>query len=163
MPVAAESVADLLASLSRLVRTTRHLSQRQDLALGPSGTPHNLLKALRDGPVRVSDLATRLSLAPSVVSRAIGPLEQEGFVERHQDPADARSWRIALTSSGRRRLAAVHDAYVERLATILQDWDDADIVEADRLMTKLDETIADEVRDDTFLINDQLLIGANRT
>lgn len=150
MPVATESVADLLSSLSQLVRTTRHVAQRQDHALGPSGTPHHLLKALRQGPVRVSDLATRLSLAPSVVSRAIGTLEEKGLVERNQDPDDARSWQIALTDPGQLRLAAVQQAYVERLTGVLDAWDDADILEAARLMRKLQETIAEETTDDTF-------------
>lgn len=163
MPVASESVADLLSSLSQLVRTTRHAAQRQDNALGPSGTPHHLLKSLREGPVRVSDLATRLSLAPSVVSRAIGPLEEKGLVERHQDPDDARSWQIALTSTGKQRLAAVQQSYVERLTGVLDAWDDADILEAARLMRKLQETLAQEITEDTFITADHPLLETQQS
>src|SRR3954463_11408520 len=97
MPAGERPAAELLSALSQLMRTSRSVAQRQTQNLVPSGTPLGVLKALSDGDARPGDLATRLCVAPSVVSRAVVPLEASGLVERRHDPADARAWRLRLT------------------------------------------------------------------
>ncbi len=52
----------------------------------------------------MGDLADRLLVAPSVASRVVATLEQDGLVERHPDPADARACLLGLTDLGRDRL-----------------------------------------------------------
>jgi len=147
MPAGERPAAELLSALSQLMRTSRSVAQRQTQNLVPSGTPLGLLKALSDGDARPGDLATRLCVAPSVVSRAVVPLEASGLVERKHDPADARAWRLGLTGAGAERLGAVQSAHVQRLTQLLEPWDEHDVSEAARLMTLLEQTITQATDD----------------
>ena len=54
----------------------------------------------RDG-LRGGELAERLGVEPPTVTRMLRRLEKCGFVERRQDPHDARSFRVYLTGDGR--------------------------------------------------------------
>ena len=142
MPDGQQPAAELMSALSQLMRTSRAAAHRHSQSLGPSGTPLGLLKALRDGDARPGDLAGRLCVAPSVVSRAVVPLEASGLIERRHDPDDARAWRLGLTARGAARLSEVQAAYVERLTEMLEPWDEQDVTEAARLMTLLEQTLA---------------------
>ena len=68
------------------------------------------LHHLADAPgtrLRRVDLARRLALTPSGVTRLLGPLERRGIVTREQDGNDARATYAVLTRSGK---ALVKDA-----------------------------------------------------
>jgi DNA-binding MarR family transcriptional regulator len=52
------------------------------------------------GTVRPSDLAARMRLDLSTISRHLHALEQQGMVQRTSDPTDARAQRISLTARG---------------------------------------------------------------
>ncbi|HET7660056.1 MAG TPA: hypothetical protein VFK66_06655, partial [Oryzihumus sp.] len=67
------AAAELLGSLSHLMRTTRSVAHRQSQVLGASSTHLAVLKSLYDGPARPGDLAQRLCVAPSVISRQVAP------------------------------------------------------------------------------------------
>jgi DNA-binding MarR family transcriptional regulator len=142
MPAGEQPAGELLSALSQLMRTSRSVAHRQSQSLGPSGTPLGLLKALSEGDARPGDLATRLCVAPSVVSRAVVPLEASGLVERRHDPDDARAWRLGLTGHGAEQLGAVQSAYVQRFTEMLEPWDEHDVTEAARLLTLLEQTLA---------------------
>jgi len=51
--------------------------------------------------LRGGELAERLGVEPPTVTRMLRRLEKCGLVERHQDPRDARSFRVYLTEEGR--------------------------------------------------------------
>jgi DNA-binding MarR family transcriptional regulator len=136
-----EVTADLLDALSRLIRTSRAVSHRQQSAYGFSGTPLGILKVLGRGDCRPGDLAVTLQIAPSVISRALVPLEQAGLVERHPDPADARASQIGLTEAGRARLAQAAGQLVERFTTLLDQWAPDEICSLAQLLDRLEATI----------------------
>ena len=52
------------------------------------------------GRLRRVDLARRLALTPSGVTRLLGPLERRGIVDRKADGHDARATYAVLTRSG---------------------------------------------------------------
>src|SRR5690349_3009588 len=80
-----EAVIGLLMQAGRKLRT-RHPADTVD----PSTFP--LAKALMcHEAMRVSDLAARIELDASTVSRQIKQLEDKGIVERTADPADGRA------------------------------------------------------------------------
>jgi DNA-binding MarR family transcriptional regulator len=133
--------ADLLDALGKLIRTSRVVSQRHHSTYGLSGTPLGILKLLARGDTRPGDLASTLQIAPSVISRALVPLEQAGLVERHPDPADARASQVGLTDAGREHLGAAAGQLVDRFTTLLVDWDAEDIESLARLMVRLETTI----------------------
>ena len=133
----------LLDTLSRLIRTSRAASQREQGEYGLGGTPLGMLKMLAQGDARSSDIAARLQVAPSVVSRALTGLEQAGLVERRPDPEDARATQLGLTGAGRRKLDDARQAFAARLTPLLADWDSTDVDALTRLMDRLESTIAD--------------------
>jgi DNA-binding MarR family transcriptional regulator len=75
-----------------------------------------------DGALSQQDLADRLSLEKSTVSRLVAELERKEYVVRERDPANRRFNRIRLTSAGRaahaRVRTAMHDHFVEAVSTL---------------------------------------------
>jgi DNA-binding MarR family transcriptional regulator len=70
-----------------------------------SRTAAAVLAALRqEGPLRVTDLATRESVAQPTMTVLVNRLEREGLVGRTPDPADGRATLVAVTPSGLERL-----------------------------------------------------------
>jgi DNA-binding MarR family transcriptional regulator len=85
-------------------------------------------------PLSQRELADRLALEKSTVSRMIANLERHGLVERERDPDNLRTNRLRLTDSGRElhaRIAANYDAQFQRWAAALSD------AESDALMVGL--------------------------
>jgi DNA-binding MarR family transcriptional regulator len=62
--------------------------------------------------LRMTDLAGRLHLSPSGITRRIDGLERAGLVERRQCPSDRRGSNAVLTDEGLRRLAAAAPTHV---------------------------------------------------
>lgn len=135
------ATADLLDALGNLIRTSRAVSQRHHSGYGFSGTPLGILKLLGRGDMRPGDLALTLQIAPSVVSRALVPLEQAGLVERHPDRADARASQVGLTEAGRAHLQEAASQLVQRFTGLLDQWDAEDIDSLAQLLVRLETTI----------------------
>lgn len=68
-----------------------------------------LLAVVGSGPVTPTRLAETTGAAPSVVSRALGRLEDAGVVARNRDAGDRRSVLVTVTGKGRRRITAFSD------------------------------------------------------
>ena len=65
---------------------------------------HDVLATLlSEGPLRQSDLASRLFVVKSNVVAVLNRMERDGLVQRTPDPADGRANRIVPTPEGRRR------------------------------------------------------------
>ena len=60
-----------------------------------------LLELWKKDGLRGGELAERLGVEPPTVTRMLKRMEACGFVERQQDPVDARSFRVYLTERGR--------------------------------------------------------------
>src|SRR5579864_853469 len=81
---------------------------------GPLGGGHGIgytdfiilaeLASVVEGRLRPVDLANRLLLTPSGVTRAVLPLAKIGLVERESHERDARASYVAITQAGRDRL-----------------------------------------------------------
>ncbi|HEX2090261.1 MAG TPA: MarR family transcriptional regulator [Actinomycetota bacterium] len=56
------------------------------------------------GTLRMSDLAERVMISPSGLTRAVDDLVSEGLVERHRGGKDARVVFASLTGDGRERV-----------------------------------------------------------
>jgi DNA-binding MarR family transcriptional regulator len=67
-------------------------------------------------PLSQQELAARLHLEKSTVSRLAGELERKGLLVRERDPANRRLYRLRLSEEGRtvhRQLgSAIHEQYV---------------------------------------------------
>lgn len=75
------------------------------------------LNAAPDRQLTMSEVAARVTLSRTRISRVIDELVAHGLVERHSHPTDRRSAYAAITKAGRDRLrkaAPVYLASIER-------------------------------------------------
>lgn len=90
----------------KLRQLTRRVTRRYDAEVAASGlktTQYSLLShVIALGPVRPSDLAARMRLEPSTLTRNLQPLIAAGLVEQRAG-VDARSRLVAATDAGRRK------------------------------------------------------------
>jgi DNA-binding MarR family transcriptional regulator len=67
-----------------------------------------------DVPLSQRDLAERLHLEKSSVSRLAAEMERKGFLVRERDPDDQRQYRLRLTDEGRAHHAAMRRDFHQR-------------------------------------------------
>lgn len=93
-----DEAARLRAALLRLGRLLRNI----DAGSGLTPAELAVLAAVdRYGPVRPSDLARHQALNPTMLSRLLGRLLEDGTVARHEDPDDGRVAWVVVTARGR--------------------------------------------------------------
>ena len=85
-----------------------------------------------------TDLARRLHLNPSTVTRMCLPLEKTGFVTRESDARDARLAYVVLTETGLRVIGEVRTTLDRSSEEFFRDrWSDADLAGLDSLLARL--------------------------
>lgn len=62
--------------------------------------------------LRMSDLATKVVLSPSGLTRAVDQLERRGFVERRVSDSDRRAYLATLTERGKAQLRRASETHV---------------------------------------------------
>jgi DNA-binding MarR family transcriptional regulator len=101
----------LLTSHARIVRALDHeLIDEEALSLSQYEVLLHLSWA-EAGSVRMSELASKVLLSPSGITRVVDHLERKGLVERLSCPTDRRGSFATLTDKGKERLrraAPVH-------------------------------------------------------
>lgn len=95
-----------------LNRVTAELTRRLDHQLGAlhglSFNDFTILHETGQAPqarIRRGDLATRLGVTASAVTRLLIPLEKNGLIARQPDPRDKRVSYVVLTATGQELLA----------------------------------------------------------
>jgi DNA-binding MarR family transcriptional regulator len=91
----------------------------------PCGVPVSVseafaLDALQDGPLRQQELATRLHLTKSTVSRLLDDMTDKRLVRRRADPSDGRAVSIELLSLGRKRAEQLRTARNTKYSALLE-------------------------------------------
>src|SRR5689334_2776609 len=86
------SAQELLEGVSSLIRAVRCIDHKHLMpGNGLRRSDDSVLKVLmRDGEQRGGEIAAKLGVDASVVSRQLTALEADGLVSRRPDPADAR-------------------------------------------------------------------------
>ena len=126
------STAAIALEFSLLVsRTNAELTRRLDRRLGAlhglsfvDFTVLNELAKDTGGKLRRVDLAERLGLTQSAVTRILLPLEKIGLVSRHPDPNDARVGYAAITKTGRVLLEEATETAEESCGDLLSGISD---------------------------------------
>jgi DNA-binding MarR family transcriptional regulator len=82
---------------------------------GLSLSSYEVLMYLDDagGKLRMGELAERLLLSRSGISRLVGRLEKRGLVRRSRCADDGRGWFAALTPAGSRKLAEMRPGHLD--------------------------------------------------
>jgi DNA-binding MarR family transcriptional regulator len=93
----AQRLRVVLGRLSRLLRPTEAGS-----AAGLTPTRVSvLLNVVRNGPVRLAEVAADEGLNPTLLSRTVANLAADGLIERSSDELDRRSAWVDATAAGR--------------------------------------------------------------
>jgi len=105
-------------------RVSRGMRRWQDGTTPPATAPLGprhvaALEQLRDGPVTVSELATRLGLTLPTVSGVVADLDRAGFVERNADPADRRRTIVEIVPAQAAVIGEWLDGAAKPLARVL--------------------------------------------
>ncbi len=123
-----------------LMRRSRAISARLARELHPDldGSAYGLLSLLDvAGPLRASDLVSRLGLDKSTVSRQVAHLVDLGLVARTADPADGRAQVLTPSAEGATRLNRIRTVRRERWQSDLSDWPTEDVAALAGLLGRL--------------------------
>ena len=134
-------VAALFAVTSGLERARRQIPDAAALSV-----LQVLAWAERQEPaqqVRPKDIATALGVHRSAVTHQLQALEEDGQVSLSVDPADRRSWFVALTDTGRAELERLTTIGLDRFAAFVADWDAQEVRTLTRLLVKFDAAKAE--------------------
>jgi DNA-binding MarR family transcriptional regulator len=96
-----DTATRLRVAIGRLSRRLRMTAAGSEAALTPTRISV-LLSVDRDGPIRIADLAELESLNPTMLSRAISKLVDDGVLERVSDDRDRRAAWVNATDIGHR-------------------------------------------------------------
>lgn len=115
-----EQVARLRLAVARVSRRLRSVPSGQ----GMTSTQLSVLAAVvRDGPIKLADLAAAEDVNPTMLSRIVAKLDADGLLVRTPDLDDARVAVVQSTAAGRRRHQRIRDERTEALTRVLADLD----------------------------------------
>jgi DNA-binding MarR family transcriptional regulator len=140
------SIADTASQLrDAIVRTSRQLRQEAaaETGLSPSATAA-LATINRSGPLTPSELAELERVKRPSMTRTLGCLEREGLIERTPDPADGRSFLVAVNDAGRERLVRLRRRKSAYLARRLRGLDADELETLTRAAELLERMREDE-------------------
>ena len=98
------------------------------------------------GPMRMGNLASRLGIQVSTMSRIVDVLVSSGWAERRPDQDDHRACVIAITGSGTDLINSVRRSNETRLADCISRLDPADLAALQTALPVLEE-LARQVTD----------------
>lgn len=97
----------------------------------------HLAKAANQRLSRV-ELARRLYVSASTVTRMVAPMEKIGLVAREADERDARIGYVGLTEAGKIRLSEAEASFAKQAGYLFQDrWSDAELDTLSSLLHRL--------------------------
>jgi len=146
---ATDDLQQVLAAMSYLLtRPSAHDWQRTRAGVSIGRSDLHLLMALtrEGGTCRVGDLAERLLVEASHVTRQVAGLQEQGLVERTPDPDDRRARNITITPTGSAVLVRLRVANRETLRQSLDGVDQAEVDATVRVLRRLVERYALQVR-----------------
>lgn len=97
---------------------TQSLQRKHGVGLSEYRALEHLARAA-DGELRMQELADRIGLGQSSVTRLVGRLDTAGFVVRDLCPDDKRGVYAVITDEGRQRYVAASGTYGEVLSSAL--------------------------------------------
>nr|WSY49219.1 MarR family transcriptional regulator [Streptomyces sp. NBC_00886] len=124
---ASPEVTEIERALTRITYLSTRARQH-DRLMALAGVPLDraavaLLRQVADSePLRPGELAHRLGVEASHVTRTVQQLQKSGYVTRVPDPDDRRAQRIELTEAGRKAVDSVRDAGARGMQMALSEW-----------------------------------------
>lgn len=148
------TLADLSPALTQAARSMRTVITRSLTASGLYAGQDGVILALAasDG-LPAGSLAQKLGVKAPTMTRTIGRMEAQGFVERRPDAEDARLTKVYLTETGRNSVSEIESsaASCDELAT--RGFSEKDIRSLVRLLKAIESNLQagdDDEEEDEF-------------
>jgi DNA-binding MarR family transcriptional regulator len=110
-----ELVARLRGVISRLARQLNATSTGEGL----TPTQYSVLGLIRSrGPLGLAELTDLEGINPTMLSRIVRRLDDDGLIRKLPDPSDLRAVRVEVTPAG----TDVHNRIRARRTSVLSDW-----------------------------------------
>ncbi|MGU9981687.1 MarR family winged helix-turn-helix transcriptional regulator [Phreatobacter sp. HK31-P] len=136
------AAATLPCICGRVRRAARRVSQIYDRHLQPFDltiTQFGLLAQVRGEPdLSIGQLADRMVMDPTSLTRGLKPLERRGLLRLAPDPDDRRTRRVSLTPEGLAALKAARPGWEAAQAEVQLALGHAESAD---LVTRLDHTL----------------------
>lgn len=140
--IALIEVTDLATALVQAARSMRTVMSRNlsesGLYAGQDGVMMSLAET--DG-LTAGALAVRLGVKAPTMTRTIGRMEAQGFLERRADTGDARLTKVYLTTLGRDRLETIASAGKALEETATQGLSDKQVRTLMKLLRVVDSNL----------------------
>lgn len=118
----------------KLMGAVKQRAPRLDPKIDPIGYP--LMFNLLHEPRRLSEIAERVHLDISTVSRQVSSLVSLGLIAKVADPSDGRAQMLTLTDEGQQMVIDIRAVRNRWLGEVVTDWSDADLATFDTLLTR---------------------------
>jgi DNA-binding MarR family transcriptional regulator len=138
-----EELTDALWRVARhatLPRFVERVAHRAGVHLDRSA--YVLLAQVVDRPLRIGELADRLSVDISTVSRQLQALEAAGLAHRERHPTDRRGWLVVADPDGTAALEAHRQARREIFDELLDDLPADQVATAAAVLDRLADRLA---------------------
>lgn len=123
-----------IAMMVRALRTrTVELDKKQELK---RASYLILLLISRNGPMGVKNIAEKLHLDISTVSRQAADLMQDEMLEKKQSETDRRSYLYDINDKGRDMIEHIRQGRKQRFAKMIDEWEETEIEDFARLLQK---------------------------
>jgi len=109
---------------------------------GQSPLAIELLRAvLEAGEIRASDLANKLFVTKTSISRYVNEMLKHKLLTQRPDPADGRATLLGVSSAGRRTLEQREARRSQVLHELSSGWPEGDVATLTRLLQRLNDGI----------------------
>ena len=136
------SGAGLSAAVVNAARSMRTVLSRNLLATGLYAGQDGVILALaEEGGLTAGALAARLGVKAPTMTRTIGRLEAQGFVERRPDGTDGRLTVVHLTEAGRASTDRISEAGRLSERQAVEGLSEKDVRQLLKLLRAVDENL----------------------
>ena len=115
-----EQAARLYRVATAFVMQFQFRDRNEMLCHGVTVSQCYVLEALEQGPLYMQEVAERLNVANSTITRSVDRLVARGLIERQMGERDRRSIQIGLTASGKELLTAIQSEIITDNRAILE-------------------------------------------
>lgn len=137
-----ESIEQQLSLFWRRARAVSHTISRSLHPEIEPGAYGLLMILLREGPLRVTELAAHIGIGKPSVSRQVALLEQLGLVVKEDDPDDRRAQRVTLSPAGVAEVEELRQRRLSFFRDALGSWDLADLSSLASYFSRVNEALA---------------------
>ena len=144
MALSGEDVPRLRAVIGRLSRRLRPTTAAALAGLTPTRVSV-LLHVVREGQVRLSELAESEGINPTMLSRVVADLSEAGLMERVSDPSDRRAAWAKATAAGKRLAERMRRERTDALNLALESLSAGERASLERALPAL-ESLAEALK-----------------